>query len=343
MLGLRIGIDFGSTNLTLFVDGKGIVINEPSVMVCDAYTGKTLAIGNSAKKMLGKLPESMKVVYPIKDGIVSDYDAACLMLRAYINKLCSYRLFRPNVLMCVPSTVTTLERKTIFDAVMASGAGRACFVDEPLAAAIGAGVSLTRPQGSFVCDIGGGTTDCAVVTMGNIAAAKSAKVGGNDFTRAITDYILREYGILVGKQEAEEIKRCVGAAVLRNEEVAFISCGKNADTGMPVYFEVTSTEIYWILKGHIEAVSDCVKKVLEITPPELCADISDNGIILTGGSANLFGMDKFIEWSTGIKTHKAKNAEECAAAGIGRLLKNMKYLEKNGYIFRPADEENEES
>ena len=197
MLGMKIGIDFGSSNFTVFVEDKGIVMSEPSIVVCDSFSGKTLAMGNSAKKMLCKLPASMYAVNPIKDGIVNNYDVACMMLRTYLNKLCANKLFRPNILMCVPSTVTELEKRTIFDVVIDAGAARACFVDESLAAAIGAGVSLTQPEGTFVCDIGGGTADCAVVTMGNIAVSSNEKVGGNDFTKTIAFYLFLIYNLVI--------------------------------------------------------------------------------------------------------------------------------------------------
>lgn len=343
MLGTKIAIDFGSSNITVFVDGKSIVSCEPSMIVCDSYTERPIAFGNDAKAMIGKLPESMKVVYPIRDGIVSDYDKACLMLRRYINKYCYGKLFRPNILMCVPSTVTTLEKKTIFDCVMSAGAGRACFVEESLAAAIGSGISLTEPKGICICDIGGGTTDCAVVTMGNIAVSKSVKVGGNDLTNTISSYILHQFNVMIGRAEAEQIKVAVGAAILRNEETAVIACGKNCDTSLPEYFEITSTEVYWILKNQVEEIVSCIRSVLEITPPDLCADIADTGIILTGGTANLFGLDTYISRSTGLVTKKAASPEQCAAIGMGRIIRNMLYLEKNGYVFASVDDNFDEN
>ncbi|MBR3766820.1 MAG: rod shape-determining protein [Clostridia bacterium] len=343
MLGLKIGIDFGSSSVTVFVDGKGIVMCEPSVMVCDKFSGKTLAIGSNAKKMCEKLPDSMIAVYPIKDGIVIDRNQACVMLRNCINKICFGKLFKPNVLMCVPSTVTPLQKKTVFDVVMASGAGKACFVDESLASAIGAGVSLTEPKGTFVCDIGGGVTDCSVVTMGNIAVSESLKIGGNDLTKSIIEYVAKKYKIEIGMPTAEEIKITVGSAIPRNDEIAVVSCGKSIDGGLPSEVELTSTEIYEVLKPRLDEILACIIRVLEMTPPELCGDITDTGIILTGGSARLFGMDKFIELNTNVKTVVAGSPDECAAKGIGILLKDMKYLDRNGYIFKSATVENEDS
>jgi rod shape-determining protein MreB and related proteins len=342
MPGVRIGIDFGSSNITLCQDDKGIIISEPSIVICDRYTNKPVAVGRAAKKMKGKIPASMRAVYPINDGIVNDYDMACRSLKFYLDRLCRHHLLRPNVLMSVPSTVTELERKTILDVIYSAGAGCACFLDEALASAIGAGVSLREPRGTFVCDIGGGTTDCAVVTMGNIAVSKCVKVGGNIFTDKIREYILHEHNINIGFDTADEIKKTVGTAVFRNEEVAFIAGGKNTETGLPVLFEITSTEVYWILKPCVDEILSCIRSVLEITPPELVSDIAENGIILTGGTAKLFGLDKFIEKNTGIRTYRAPHPEKCAALGLERMLGDMKYLENNGYVFRPGDEQTDE-
>lgn len=343
MLGLKIGIDFGSSSLTVFVDGRGIVMCEPSVMVCDKYSGKPVAVGTAAKKMCDKLPGSMKAVYPIKDGVIIDREQASVMIRSYINKICTGKLFKPNVLMCVPSTVTPLQKKTVFDVIMSCGAGRACFVDEALAAAIGAGVSLTEPKGVLVCDIGAGVTDCCVVTMGNIAVSESLNIGGNDLTKVIIDHIAKTYRIEIGMPTAEEIKTTVGGVVPRNVEIAVIVCGKNTETGLPQEIEITSTEIYEVLKAGINEILSCIMRVLENTPPELCGDIADTGIILTGGSSVLYGLQRFIAYKTGLETVVADSPDESAARGIGVLLKDMKYLDANGYIFKSVSEENDES
>lgn len=343
MLGLRIGIDFGSSSFTVFVDGKGIVMREPSVMVCDKFSGKPIAIGTAAKKMCEKLPGSMKAVYPIKDGIVIDREQACMMIRSCLNKVCFGKLFKPNVLMCVPSTVSPLQKKTVFDVIMSCGAGSACFVDEALASAIGAGVSLTEPEGTLVCDIGGGVTDCSVVTMGNIAVSESINVGGNDFSKAIVEYVLKKYRIEIGMSTAEEVKLSVGGAQPRNAEIAVVVCGKDAETGLPREIELTSQEIYEIFHPALDEILTCIMRVLEKTPPELSGDIAETGIILTGGSAELYGLAGFISYKTNLKTKVAEAAEECAAKGIGILLKDMKYLNSNGYVFRSVSEEAEES
>lgn len=339
MLETKLGIDFGSTNLTIFTEGKGIVISEPSVVICDAYSRKVIAMGEEAEKMKGKLPSSMLAITPMKDGVVCDYDMALMMLKKYLNEACTGRILKPSVLMCVPGNVSDIEKKALLDLITEAGAGKACFIDEALAAAVGAGVSLTQPKGTLVCDIGGGTTECAVVTMGNIAVSGSVRVGGNDLTKTIADYILHEHNIEVGKETADYIKRTVGTAVYRNEEVAVVAGGKNLETGFPVLFEITSTEIYWVMKSYVDEILKCIKNVLQITPPELVADLADTGIILSGGTANLYGLDRFIEWNTGIATKKAESPDQCAVLGLGRLQKNRKSLEENGYVFITADDD----
>ncbi len=342
MPGLKIGIDFGSTSFTVFVEGRGIVMSEPSVTVIDKYSGKTLAVGREAKNMCEKLPDSMTAVYPIKDGVVIDRNQAGLMLESCINKVCVGRLFKPNILMCVPGTVTPLQKKTVFDVVMSAGAGRACFVDEALAAAVGAGVSLTDKKGTMICDIGGGVTSCSVVTMGSIAFSETVDIGGNDLTKAIVEHIARTYKVEIGVSTAEEIKMTIGAAVPRNVELGFVVCGKNIENGFPVQLEITADEIYNVLKPKLDSILALILGVLEKTPPELCGDVAENGIILTGGSANLYGTDIFISRKTGVKTVVAENPGECAAAGIGILLKDMKYLYRNGYVFRTVTNTEEE-
>lgn len=343
MLGLKIGIDFGSTSITVFVEGRGIVMCEPSVCVVDKYSGKTLAVGKEAKDMCEKLPGSMTAVYPIKDGIVIDRNQAGFMLGSCINKVCRGRLFKPNVLMCVPGTVTPLQKKTVFDVVMSAGAGRACFVDESLAAAVGAGVSLTDTKGTMICDIGGGVTNCSVVTMGNIALSDTVDIGGNDLTKAICEYIIKKYKVEIGTPTAEELKLTIGSAVPRNVDLGLIVCGKNTENGFPVQIEITGAEIYEVLKPKLDSILSLILGVLENTPPELCGDIAERGIILTGGSANLYGIDKFIGWKTNVRTVIAENPGECAAKGLGILLKDMKYLDRNGYVFRTVTNTEEES
>lgn len=316
---------------------------EPSVTVVDKYSGKTLAFGTAAKAMCEKLPDSMRAVYPIKDGIVTDRLQASIMLKNCINKVCFGKLFKPNILMCVPGTVTPLQKKTVFDVVMSAGAGKACFVDEVLASAIGAGVSLTDSKGTMVCDIGGGVTACSVVTVGNLALSESLNIGGNDFTKAIIEHVARKYKVEIGVSTAEDVKVTIGSAVPRDVDMAVIVCGKSTENGLPVQVELTASEIYEVLKPLLDSVITLITGVLENTPPELCGDITENGVILTGGSAMLYGLSKLIKWKTGVNTVVADSPEECAANGIGILLKDMKYLDRNGYVFRSVTDDDEES
>ncbi len=339
MPGLKLGLDLGSTSITIYSENRGIVLSELSAVICDKYTMKPIAIGNSAKSMTEKLPDSMVCIYPIRGGIVYNYEVGSQLLRYYLNKACAGRLLKPSVLMGVSSNVTELHKKTLFDLLTGAGAGSVCFIEEALAAAVGSGISLTEPRGTFICDIGGETTDCAVVTMGNIAVSRSVRVGGNQLNKQIADYILREHNIEIGAYTADHIKRTVGTAIYRNDEIAVIAGGKNCDTGLPVLFEITSTELYWVLKSYNDQILGCIRSVLEATSPELVSDVAETGIILSGGSANLYGLDRFIEWNTGIRTVKADNPENCAARGLGRLLKNKRSLEINGYVYISPDDE----
>ncbi len=339
MVGVKMGIDFGSANVTVFVEGKGIVFREPSVVICDASTGKPLVIGREARRMLGKLPPSMYPLFPIRDGVVNNFGAAKMMLTRYIDKVAGKKLFRPSVLLCVPSTVNELAKKSLFNLMMEAGAGRVCFVGEALAAAVGAGVSLTEPRGVCVCDMGGSVTDVAVVTMGNIAAARSVSVGGSVLTRAIAEYVLRKYRIELGEAEAERVKRSVGSVVPRREEIAVSACGKHADSGLPTFAEVSSTEVYGVLQPYLETVLNGIRDVLEEVSPELCGDLLDSGVILTGGGALLGGMAEWLREALGVPVVCAEDAENRAAEGVGRLLKNMKYLERNGYVFAAEEED----
>ncbi len=342
MFETKLGIDFGSTNITVYVENKGIVLREPSVVVCDRFSGQIMSQGEEADRMKDKLPSTMRVVYPIKDGVVQDYETALYLLKKYLDRACRGRILRPSVLMCVSGNVSDLEKKALFELVSKAGAGRACFIENTLAAAAGAGFDLKKPRGSLICDIGGGTTECASISMGNIVVAKSARIGGNDLSNAISDYILHERSVIVGRSTAQTIMQTVGTAVYRNEEVAVTAAGKHRDTSFPVLFEITSTEVYWILKSYMEEILSLIRNVLEETPPELVADIGEDGLVICGGAANLYGMARYLEWNLGLRTSVAEDAGECAAFGLGRLLKNMKELEKNGFIFESVDEDGED-
>lgn len=347
LLGLRIGIDLGTTSVIVFVEGKGIVMSEPSVVAFKSDSGRILSVGSAAYDMIGKNPDSIKVIRPMKDGVVSNFTVTEQMLRYYIQKICGNKIFKPNIIVCMPSSITNLERRTILDVITASGAGKACLIEEPLAAAIGAGIDITHPYGTMVIDIGGGTTDIAVITMGSIAVSSSIKVAGNAFTEDIMRYVKRERDVIIGELTAEEIKKKIGCAYMRAGEVAMVAKGKNYVTGMPINFEITSTEVYLAMREHLNFLIESIRNVFETTPPELIGDILHEGILLTGGGANLFGLDVMIGKATGIKVSVADDSVNCVANGIGKVLKDMDFLADYGYLFKSrqditgVDEEND--
>lgn len=334
MLGINIGIDLGTTSVIACLEGEGIVLSEPSVVAYRKSTGRMMALGKAAYRMIGREPSSVQVVRPMKDGVVSDFTVTEQMLRYYIKKICGNKIFKPNIIVSMPGTVTNLEKRTILDVITASGAGKACLIEEPLAAAIGAGIDIIHPNGTMIVDLGGGTTDIAVITMGTMAVASSIKVAGNLLGEDIVRYCRRERDILIGELTAEEIKKRVGCAYLRKEEIGMFAKGKDYFTGMPIDFEITSNEVYLAMREHINMILDGVRDVFEATPPELVSDIIGEGIVLTGGTAQLFGMDKVIEELTGVKTRVADDPVNCVVNGIGKVLGDMYFLVENGYLFK---------
>lgn len=338
MLGKNIGVDLGTATVVIYAEGRGIVLTEPSVVAYNTKTRRLCAVGRKAYDMLGRNPESLRVVRPMKDGVVSDFTATRQMLSRYINKVCGNAIFKPNIIVCMPSSVTSLEKRTVLDIVTAAGAGKACLMEEPLAAAIGAGSEVTHAGGTMVVDIGGGTTDIAVITLGSIAVSKSIKVAGNLFDEAIARQVRRERDVVIGLRTAEIIKQTIGCAVLRDEEIGMTVKGKNYITGMPVTVEVTSTDCYLAMREHIEAISEAVRSVLELTPPELVGDIGSSGIVLTGGGAMLRDMSEAIAKKTGIKTRLAFDPQNCVAKGIGLALGDLDMLAEQGYIFKTREE-----
>ena len=334
MLGINIGIDLGTTSVIACVEGKGIVLSEPSVVAFNNDTDTVIAMGKAAYKMIGRDPDSITVVRPMKDGVVSDFTVTEQMLRFYIKKICGNKIFKPNIIVSMPGTVTNLERRTILDVVTASGAGRACLIEEPLAAAIGSGIEISQPSGVMIIDMGGGTTDIAVITMGSMAIANSVKVAGNILNESIVRYLRRERDILVGELTAEQIKKQVGCAYLRQEEVVMVAKGKDYFTGMPIDFEITSTETYLAMREHINLILEAIRDVFEKTPPELVSDIIKEGIVLTGGTALLYGMDKIIAELTGVDVRVAEDPLNCVANGIEKVLGDLFFLSENGYLFK---------
>lgn len=334
MFGMKIGIDLGTTSVQIYVEGKGIVLSEPSVAACNAVDNSLICVGERAYEMVGKNPDSIRVVKPMRNGVISDFGVTRRILEYYVERICRHAIFKPRVIVCMPSTITNLERHTLLDAAIAAGAGRAGLIEEPLAAAIGAGLDISHPYGTIVVDIGGGTTDIAVITMGSIAISSSIKVAGNTFDDAIIRYVRYRKGVLIGELTAEQIKKSIGCAYLREEEVAMTVKGKDYASGMPCSFEITSSEVYSALRESLDRICSLLTSVLEFTPPELASDIATEGIILTGGGALLYGMDRLIYNRTGLHTQVADDAVNCVAKGIGKVLGGMQLLEDEGYIFK---------
>lgn len=335
MLGLNIGIDLGTSTIIIFVEGKGIVLNEPCVVAVETDTGQMIAAGQDAIKMVGRTPDYLTVVHPVTDGVISDYTVTEQMLRYFLRKVCGNSLFKPKIMVCMPSSVTSVEEKTIIDVLINAGARKACIMLAPIAAAIGADIDITKPHGSFIVDIGGGTTDIAVITLDNIAATSSIKIAGKEFDNAIIRYIRRKYDILVGDLTAEDIKKKLGAACRREVEIAIGARGRNFITGMPESFEVTSTDVYEALREPVEMIAAEIQHVMEHTPPELIADVYSDGITLTGGGSLLYGFAEYLTKAMGVPCRLAADPMNCVAVGTGKSLKNINKFMAGHFKFTP--------
>ncbi len=333
-----VGIDFGSTSTIMYVGGKGIVLDEPTMIAVDTETGAPIAIGNTAYTINGRTDEDIRVISPVQNGIISDYTHAEHILRYYFQRLCGNSILKPNVILTVPSGATNLDKRTFLDVAMHAGAGRVCLVEESLASAIGAGLNEDAFSGRFIVNLGGGSVDISVVTRGSLAVSKSVKIGGKSIDEAIQKYLRKSRDILVGPQTAERLKICLGSAVPRKEELAVMANGKSGLDNMPITFEVTSTELYHCIDEQIRYIISGIKSVLEITPPELVGDISENGIVLTGGTSLLYGMKKRLESETGIEVILADDPLYSCVARASAIVKDMDFLTANGYRFKTVQE-----
>lgn len=334
MFGQNIGIDLGTEKITAFVEGRGIVFSEDNAIAYDVYNDETYAIGNAAGEMLEKTPEALTVKKPVIGGVISNFSVMTEILSHFISRLCDKRVFRPNVIISAPSSITDLERKTVIEAACAAGAGKVSVIDEPVVSALGAGLSIDQPHGTMVLDLGAGTTDIAIITMGTVAYSASIKTAGDTMDEAVQQYIKREKNINIGLVTAKKLKHTVGCAYKRSEEVEVEATGKNYVTGMPEIFSITSTELFEALKDQINIIFEAIVDVMEQAPPELYSDICHEGILLTGGVAKLPGLDRELSSRLGIKVRRAADPEHCAAKGAGYILKNMKAMEDHGYSFR---------
>lgn len=323
-----IGIDLGTANILVFVKGRGIVLKEPSVVAMDNSSGKIIAVGSEARRMLGRTPGNIVAIRPLRDGVIADYDVTEKMLRYFITKAVGKRLlFKPRVMVCIPSGVTGVEERAVKQAAVQAGARQAHVIEEPLAAALGAGLDISQPGGTMVVDIGGGTTDVAVLSLGGIVQSLSLRVGGDKFDEAIIKFIRREYSLAIGERTAEEIKIEVANAYPNGHPSLSLQVrGRGLVNGLPKEITVTSDQIYEAIKENLSSVVGAVKEVLERTPPELSADIVDKGIVLTGGGAMLRGLDTLLARETGLNVFLAEDPLSCVAVGTGRALTMLNVL-----------------
>jgi len=318
-----IGIDLGTASILVYVKGRGIVLREPSVVAVNRNSGKLITVGEQAQKMLGKTPNEIVAIRPLRDGVISDYEMTELMLKEFIRKVSVFRFFKPRVIICVPSGVTEVEERAVIDAGVCAGARRVYLIEEPVAAAIGAGIDISKPEGHMVVDIGGGTTDIAVVSLGGVVSSASIKVAGDKFDEALIKYIRKKYNVLIGDRTAEELKINIGSAFPRGEEKTMEVKGRCLMTGLPRNITITSSETIEAFAEVCSAVLEGIHAVLEKTPPELVADISTNGLVLTGGGSLLWGLDKLIESRTGIEVNVADDAISCVVYGTGKMLDKL--------------------
>ena len=312
-----IGIDLGTATILVYIKDKGVVLREPSVVAIDRNSGRLLKVGADAQAMLGRTPGNIIAIRPLREGVISDYDMTERMLREFIRKVTRFRLFKPRVVICVPSGITEVEERAVIDAGIQAGARKVYLIEEPLAAAIGAGIDITQPDGHMVVDIGGGTTDVAVISLSGIVESASIKVAGDKFDESIVKYIRKKHNVLIGDRTAEELKMNIGCVYPWDEERSMEVKGRCLMTGLPRMFTVTSTEM---TEEPCARILESIHAVLERTPPELVADISTNGIIMTGGGSLIFGFDKLIQAHTGIETRVADDAISCVAYGTGKSL-----------------------
>lgn len=327
-LSKEIGIDLGTANILIYVKGEGIVVNEPSVVTINTETNRPVAVGEEAREMLGKTPGKLQAIRPLKDGVIADFQITEIMLTHFINKLNLKGIFsRPTILICCPSNITSIEKSAIQDVALRCGAKKVYIEEEPKVAAIGAGLDISKPSGNMVIDIGGGTTDIAVLSLGDIVTSQSLKIAGDKMDQDIIKYVKDKYKLLIGESTAEEIKVNIGCAVDADESNTFEVRGRDLVTGLPKTITMNETETQEALKETCETILTSSKQVLEQTPPELSADIVNKGIFLTGGGALLKNLDKFMERRLLVPVFVADEPLDCVAEGCGVMLENTEYLQ----------------
>ena len=329
MFSKDIGIDLGTANVLIYIKGQGIVLNEPSVVAIDSETKKPLAVGTEARDMLGRTPGKVKAIKPMKDGVIADFDLTEAMLNYFIKKVNGKNILsKPRILICCPSNITTVEKNAIKEAAERTGAKRVYIEEEPKVAAVGVGLDISKPSGSMIIDIGGGTTDVAVLSLGSIVTSSSVKIAGNTFDSEITKYIKNKYKLLIGERTAEDLKKKIGTVTGGNKKEKLEVKGRDMVNGLPHTITITSEEIEEALRESINEIVRTIKQVLEITPPELSADIINKGIVLTGGGSMLDGLDILLKKELKVPVFIAESPLTCVAEGTGKMLENLHLIDE---------------
>ena len=324
MFSKKIAIDLGTANSLVYLEGHGVVLNEPSVVAVSSENGEVLAVGNAAKEMLGRTPESIEASRPLRDGVIADYVVTEAMLRFFLDKVVGRtRFFKPEVMVCVPAGITSVERRAVLDATLSAGAKTAYLIDEPLAAAIGAKIPIANPSGNMIVDIGGGSTEAAVISLGGVVVHRSARVAGNRIDEAIAQYARRKSNLIIGERTSEEIKVAAASAMQEDKDSSIEVRGRDSITGLPKIIELKTSEITQAIGPVLDNILDAVKQVLEETPPELASDIIDKGIVMSGGTSLLKNIDKFFTGILGVPCHVAEEPLLCVVYGTGIALENI--------------------
>ncbi len=326
---INIAIDLGTANTLVWIAGKGLIVNEPTVVATTVDDNKIVAVGEEAKKMLGRTPESLVANRPMKDGVIADYHATEAMLRYFIGKAGGSKIFKPNVMVCVPAGCTQVERRAALDATLSAGAAHAYLIDEPLAAAIGAGIPVSAPSGHMIVDSGGGSTEAAVLSLGGVVVHRSARVAGNKIDEAIQNYLKKKHNLIVGDTTAEDIKIKIGSATPLSKEEKLEISGRDLVFGLPRTVTISSTEVTEAIKPVLLQIIGAIKAVLEDTPPELAADIIDKGIVMSGGTSSLRNLNRLITEETGVPAHLADEPLYCVVRGTGLVLENIELWKRS--------------
>lgn len=323
------GIDLGTANTLVYIKGQGIVVREPSVVAIRDDSKEVLAVGEEAKRMIGRTPGNIVAIRPMKDGVIADFDVTQSMLSYFIQKAAAKKgVVSPRIAICVPFGVTEVEKRAIEEAARTAGAKDAFLIEEPMAAAIGAGLRIEEPEGNMVVDIGGGTSEIAIISLGGIVTAKSIRLGGDELDEAIVNYVKKEYSLMIGERTAEDVKIRIGSAYKEGEEMEMEIRGRDLISGLPKTMQISSSEVRDALRDPVNSIVDGIKSTLEKTPPELASDIMENGIMLTGGGALLRGLDKLVREETGMPVRIAENPLDCVAIGTGKSVEDQEIFEK---------------